>query len=68
MPFPENEGITAAPGQASSVGIKQIALHRLGGKYKQCVHLTDEQKADLNMFAQLYPVKYSSQVKTNLLQ
>ena len=63
MPFPENEGLTAAPGQSSSIGIKQVASHRLGGKYKQCTHLTDEQKYELNMFAARYPVGYSNQVK-----
>ncbi|KAK2164455.1 hypothetical protein LSH36_63g05070 [Paralvinella palmiformis] len=57
MPFPEDEGITVTPGQATSIGVKQLRIKRLAEPYGNCLTLK-ERNASRNAYQLLFPVAY----------
>ncbi|XP_013398048.1 degenerin-like protein unc-105 [Lingula anatina] len=59
MPFPEDQGFLAAPGEMTFVGIKMVEIDRYGGRYTTCKK-TDTFNITENMYQALYPsVGYS---------
>ncbi|KAK2176079.1 hypothetical protein NP493_686g00003 [Ridgeia piscesae] len=58
MPFPSDEGVLAAPGQLSIIGIRQLNVVRLPEPYGNCTDTT-ERNMKRNVYEEVYPVRYS---------
>ncbi|KAK2176081.1 hypothetical protein NP493_686g01016 [Ridgeia piscesae] len=58
MPFPKDEGVLAAPGQMSIIGIRQFNVFRLPEPYGNCTDTT-ERNIRRSVFEEVYPVRYS---------
>ncbi|XP_070541621.1 amiloride-sensitive sodium channel subunit gamma-like [Ptychodera flava] len=64
MPFPEDEGFSVAPGQAASVGVRQMELLRKSAPYGDCKDMENlsQEEIDNNIFMSRFDVGYSVQV------
>ena len=62
--FPEDQGITIAPGQATHLGIRQLLLTKLSGKYRQCAETLS---LNDNIFAAMNSVAYSTKVGPTII-
>ncbi|CAL1540640.1 unnamed protein product, partial [Lymnaea stagnalis] len=51
LPFPDDEGIAVTAGEQTMIGLKQIQIKRLDGKYGPCKSVDD--------FMQKYKIKYT---------
>lgn len=60
MPFPGYAGVTAGPGLATNLGIKQTVITRISGKPRYGVCTTTGEKSALyNAYAEKYSVEYT---------
>ena len=57
MPFPEDEGVLAMPGQVTSVAITQVKVDRLDGSYGNCTRILHDKRR--NVFEEEHNVHYS---------
>ncbi|XP_038073614.1 degenerin unc-8-like [Patiria miniata] len=56
MPFPEDDGISVAPGSKTAINVRVVTIERLGDPYGNC---TQEVTDKGNIFRDRYGVEYS---------
>ncbi|KAK2158620.1 hypothetical protein NP493_1781g00014 [Ridgeia piscesae] len=64
MPFPEDDGVSSAPGSKTFVGVRRHETTRIDQPYGKCATYTTEENVARNAFVSDVPtVGYSAQIK-----